>query len=144
MPWYYLLPAILFLITFTLMPIGLTVFLAFTDYAGTRNTQLNPTTQVSIVEATGERVVVENVGSLQCAALHNGCEGVRVRLYASGQVQASGESLNGTTLTLEASLPEGQTVTAVGLTLTEFGIEAQFPVTATDGATLTLGRAPAR
>ena len=124
------------------MPIGLTVFLAFTDYAGVRNTQLNPTTQASILEAAGERVVVENVGSLQCAALYNGCEGVRVRLYASGGLQAAGVSLEDITLTLAEPLSEGQTVTAVGLTLSDFGMEAQFPVTAVDGATLTLGRAP--
>ena len=28
MPWYYLLPSLLFLITFTIMPVGLTIFLA--------------------------------------------------------------------------------------------------------------------
>ena len=56
MPWYYLLPSLLFLITFTIMPVGLTIFLAFTDYAGNRNTQLNPTTETAIVQAQGSSV----------------------------------------------------------------------------------------
>jgi arabinogalactan oligomer/maltooligosaccharide transport system permease protein len=32
--WYYFLPALAFLLVFTLYPIGLTVYLAFTDYSG--------------------------------------------------------------------------------------------------------------
>ncbi|MEM6428935.1 MAG: sugar ABC transporter permease, partial [Deinococcota bacterium] len=41
MPWYYLLPAIIFLLTFALFPVVLTIVLAFTDYAGVRNGELN-------------------------------------------------------------------------------------------------------
>lgn len=142
MPWYYLLPAILFLTTFTLMPIVLTVVLAFTDYAGSRNSQLNPTTATGITDVTEATVQVEDAASLRCEVLHDGCDGVRARLYASGTMTVRGVSLDGTTLTLEEPLEDDVAVTAVELELPEFGIEAQFPVASTDATVVELGRAP--
>jgi arabinogalactan oligomer / maltooligosaccharide transport system permease protein len=49
MPWYYVLPAIVFLLTFTFFPVLLTIWLAFTDYAGARNGLLNVATTTPIV-----------------------------------------------------------------------------------------------
>ena len=142
MPWYYLLPSLIFLITFTVMPVGLTIFLAFTDYAGNRNTQLNPTTETAIVEVQGPTVQLDSTDSLRCEALYRGCAGVRVRLSAAGAFSTRGVSLEGDTLTVDPAPPEGRGVTAAELELSEFGIRAQFPVTAVDGNQLTLGRTP--
>lgn len=142
MPWYYLLPAILFLLTFTLMPVVLTVVLAFTDYAGSRNTQFNPTTETAIVATDGATLTVSDIASLDCEDLRNGCEGVRVRLFASGSIDAVGVSLDGTTLTLAEPVAPDQDVTSVQLMLSDLGFAAQFPVTSVDGAVLQLGRAP--
>lgn len=141
-PWYYLLPAILFLLTFTVLPIVLTVFLAFTDYAGRRNTELNPTTRTAIVAVRGNTVEVADSGALQCEQLYRGCEGVRARLYASGSVSAVGESLSGTTLTLSEPLEAGLDITSVTLELVDFGFQAEFPVASIDGARVELGREP--
>ena len=141
-PWYYLLPAVLFLLTFTVLPIVLTVFLAFTDYAGRRNTQLNPTTETPIVASQGDTVEVADSEALQCEQLHRGCVGVRARLFASGSVTATGESLDGTTLTLSEPLAGDLEITSVTLELTDFGFQAEFPVASIDGALVELGRAP--
>lgn len=142
MPWYYLLPALIFLLTFTVMPVGLTVFLAFTDYSGSRNTQLNPTTETAIVEASGTTVQLESGDSLRCDALYRGCDGVRVRLNAAGLLSVQGVDLQGDTLTVTPALPPGRAVIAAELELSEFGIRAQFPVTNSSGDTLTLGPVP--
>lgn len=142
MPWYYLLPSLLFLITFTVMPVGLTIFLAFTDYAGNRNTQLNPTTETAILQAQGSTVQLESADSLRCDALYRGCDGVRVRLNAAGAFSTRGVSLEGDTLTVDPAPPAGRAVAAAELELSEFDIRAQFPVIAVDGDQLTLGRTP--
>ncbi|MDQ3457895.1 MAG: ABC transporter permease subunit [Deinococcota bacterium] len=142
MPWYYLLPAILFLMTFTLMPVGLTVYLAFTDYAGIRNNQLNPTTETAITSAQETLVTVDNIRGLNCEALFRGCTDVRARVYASGTITAQGLRLEGTQLVLETAPPPDRAVTAVRLRLVDLGIRAQFPVVARDGNVLTLGREP--
>ena len=57
LPWYYLLPALVFLLTFTLFPVVLTVILAFTDYAGIRNGQLNVASETNVVGEDRKSVV---------------------------------------------------------------------------------------
>lgn len=107
MPWYYLLPSLLFLLTFTVMPIGLTIFLAFTDYAGNRNTQLNPTTETTIVQAAGTQVETADLTSLRCEVLFEGCLGVRVRLYTAGTLEVQGVNLENNVLTVSPAPPRG-------------------------------------
>lgn len=140
MPWYYLLPAILFLTTFTLMPIGLTVFLAFTDYAGSRNGRLNPTTEVTIAAAEETRLEVDNIQALNCAALYRGCVGVRARVYASGSLEVTGVSLEGNVLTIGQAIPEGREVSTVEITAQGFPI--QVSVQETRGNELILANVP--
>jgi arabinogalactan oligomer / maltooligosaccharide transport system permease protein len=140
MPWYYLLPAILFLLTFTFFPVLLTVTLAFTDYAGARKGDLNISTRTAITNINGTTITIADPRVFDCADLRNGCVGVRVNLYASGNLEATATSLEGTTLTLSEPLAEGRQVNEVGIFSPLFGDRMQVPVTATDGATLTLGR----
>jgi arabinogalactan oligomer / maltooligosaccharide transport system permease protein len=140
MPWYYLLPAILFLLTFAFFPVILTVTLAFTDYAGVRKGDLNVSSRTAITEINGATVTIADPRVFNCADLRNGCANVRVNLYASGNLEATATTLEGTTLTLAEPLAEGRVVNEVGIFSPLFGDRMQIPVTATDGATLTLGR----
>jgi arabinogalactan oligomer/maltooligosaccharide transport system permease protein len=142
LPWYYLLPAILFLTTFTFIPVVLTVALAFTDYAGVRKGDLNVSSETGILRIDGRTVTIANPRTFDCVGLHGGCVDARVELYASGRSEASAPSLEGNTLRLSEPVPEGRTVTAVDIFLTAVGDRFRFPVVATEGRELTLERAP--
>lgn len=144
MPWYYLLPSILFLATFTLFPVVLTIILAFTDYAGIRNGQLNPGSRTEIVGvgAQGASLEVSDIASLNCQALRNGCEGARARIEALGSLEITGVSLEGNVLTVAENLSDAAGVTGVSLELIDIGFRAEFPVTAVEGNQITLERAP--
>ena len=142
MPWYYLLPSILFLLTFALFPVVLTVILAFTDYAGVRNGELNISSRTEITGVKGATLEVADSATLRCQALRNGCTGVAAIVDVSGSLTVAATSLEGTTLTLAEPLPEGETPTVVTLELTDIGFNAEFNVTAVDGNVLTLERAP--
>ena len=145
MPWYYLLPAILFLLVFTFFPIVLTVILSFTDYAGIRNGALSVSTNTAIESANGAELVVADAGSLRCDRLggaRRGCSDIRAVVYASGQLEAEGVSIDGVTLTLSEPLPAGRVPTAAEIQIPSVGFAAQFPVESVDGAVLTLERPP--
>ena len=140
MPWYYLLPAIVFLLTFTFFPVALTVYLAFTDYSGVRNGQLNTTTETEILEVDGTRVTIANPRVFDCEDLRDGCAGVRARVYASGTAFVGAESVEGDVLTLAEAVPEGRTVNEVELTFPDAGIDVTFAVTSAEGRTVVLAR----
>ena len=145
MPWYYLLPAIIFLLTFTFFPIVLTVVLSFTDYAGIRNGALSVSTETPIVSAAGPELELANSSALRCDRLRGarrGCNGVRAVVYASGRFETSGAELSGTELRVDPPPPEGREVSAVEMNLPSVGFAAQFAVVATDGDVLTLEREP--
>jgi arabinogalactan oligomer/maltooligosaccharide transport system permease protein len=141
-PWYYLLPAILFLLAFTFLPIALTVTLAFTDYAGVRKGELNVSSETAIVATEGSTITISDPRVFDCAGLHGGCAGARVELYASGQIEVAGASLSGNTLTLAEPLPEGREVTEVAIFLAAVGDRFRFPVVSSEGRELLLERAP--
>ncbi|HZJ10940.1 MAG TPA: sugar ABC transporter permease, partial [Trueperaceae bacterium] len=142
MPWYYLLPSIIFLLTFTFFPVLLTIGLAFTDYAGIRNGELNGTTETDITAVAGNTITVASATTLDCADLRNGCNDVRAVVYASGEVELPGTNLDGTSLTLAEEPPAGRSVRTVSLFLPELGFNFEVRVVAQDGAQLTLERAP--
>ncbi|HEX7004654.1 MAG TPA: ABC transporter permease subunit [Trueperaceae bacterium] len=141
-PWYYLLPAILFLLVFTFLPVLLTIGLAFTDYAGVRKGDLNVSSETAIVSIEGNQVTIANPRTFDCAGLHDGCRGARVELYASGQLEVAAVSLEGTTLTLAEPLPPGRSVTAVALFMPAIGDRFRFPVSEGEGRELILENAP--
>ncbi len=142
MPWYYLLPAIMFLLVFTFFPVALTIVLAFSDYSGVRNGQLNIGSETAVIAVDGTTVTIENPRSFDCADLRNGCSGVRAVLYASGTVATAGENLAGGVLLLSKAPPAGRAVREVELFLPDLGFPVTIPVSSADGRRLTLEREP--
>lgn len=145
MPWYYLLPAILFLATFTVFPVVLTVGLAFTDYAGIRNGRLNVSSETPIVSADGTTLVLSNAATLRCDELlgaRAGCTNVRAVVYATGELEVAARSLEGTTLTLTEPIPEGRSVQAVQVFIPSIGFEVQLGVAQAEWDTIELVRTP--
>ena len=143
-PWYYLLPALVFLLAFTFFPVVLTVILAFTDYAGIRNGQLNVASETAIVEVAPDRstVTIADPRAFDCADLRNGCADVRALFYGSGEVEVEAVSIDEARLTLAEPLPEGRTVRSVSLFLPDLGFAFDTNVVDADGATIVLERAP--
>ena len=142
MPWYYLLPAILFLITFAFGPVVLTIVLAFTDYAGVRNGELNISSRTDVTAVQGATLQVADAATLNCQVLRNGCTDVPAIIDVSGTSVVTATALEGTTLTLAEPLPAGASPSVVTLELTDIGFSAEFNITAASGNTLTLERAP--
>ncbi len=140
MPWYYVLPAIVFLLTFTFFPIGLTVWLAFTDYSGIRNGQLNPVTTTDIVELDGTRVVIADPVRFNCADLRSGCVDVRAQLLSLSTLTVPAAAYANGVITLQEGLPPGRTVVEVELFLPDLGFDFTATVVGVDGADLHLQR----
>ncbi len=142
MPWYYLLPAIIFLLTFTFFPVVLTIGLAFTDYAGIRNGELNVSSETAIVAVDGATIDIADAATLDCADLRNGCDGVRAVVYASAEIVTSAVSAEDTRITLADAPPAGRDVASIELFLPDLGFSFEARVLETDGADLLLERAP--
>ncbi len=157
-PWYYILPAIIFLLAFTLFPVILTVILAFSNYAGTRNGELDVSSKTAIVNVTDNSLELTNIKELRCDWLLTpsqvnqneagtssltGCENVLALVYTSGSVDASGESLDGTTLTLVEALEAGTSVNSVEIMIPDFGFAQEIKVVSSVGKLVELERPPA-
>ncbi len=157
-PWYYILPAIVFLLAFTLFPVILTVILAFTNYAGTRNCELDVSSKTAITHIEGTTLELANIKELRCDWLltpsqeiankqgssnRTGCENVRAVLYSSGMVEGVGDSLEGTTLKLVAGLEPNTSINSVELFIPDFGFAQEIKVLSNTGKTIELERPPA-
>lgn len=81
--WYYLLPAIVFLLVFTVYPIVLTVYLAFTDYSGARNGFPDRATETAVAQVEGSRLTLaaDPHRALGCG---DTCVGERLELVGDG------------------------------------------------------------
>lgn len=142
MPWYYVLPAIVFLLTFTFFPVLLTIWLAFTDYAGARNGQLSVPTTTQIVAVEGERVTVVDAANLNCGVLRNGCVDVRAEVYSFDQIAVEVTAYADGVLTLAAPLPRGREARQVELFLPDLGFDFSTGIESVDGVELRLARTP--
>ena len=140
MPWYYILPAILFLLTFVFFPVILTIILAFTDYAGARKGDLNISSETAITSINETQVTIADPKVFDCADLRNGCVGVRVDLFAGGTLESTAATLEGDILTLSEPIAEGRRIKEVGIFSPLIGDRMQIPVIANEGPTLRLGR----
>lgn len=142
MPWYYLLPAILFLLAFTFIPVLLTITLAFTDYAGIRSGNLSVASETEIVAIDGAAITIADPVGFECDRLRNGCNGVRAEIYASGALPAAAEAIDDVVVTLAEAPPAGRTVRSVEMFLPDFGFAFEVDVVSVDGRELTIARAP--
>ena len=158
MPWYYLLPAILFLLTFTVFPVVLTLVLAFSNYAGIRNGELNVSSEAKVVAQVGNRLELENPAHLSCEKLlsfqaleqfqagedvASGCQNVRAVVYASGRAEVAGISLEEQTLRVSPAPDPTRKVTSVEVFLPDFGFAQAIKVIGQEGDSLQLERSPA-
>lgn len=142
MPWYYVLPAIVFLLTFTFFPVLLTIWLAFTDYAGARNGQLSVPTTTPIVAVDGARVTVSDIANLNCGVLRNGCVDVRAEVYSFDMVAIEVVAYADGVLTMAEPLPRGREARQVELYLPDLGFDFSTGIADVDGVELRLLRAP--
>lgn len=142
MPWYYVLPAIIFLLTFTFFPVALTFWLAFTDYSGIRNGQLNISSNTAIVQVDSTMVTISDAASLDCALLRDGCSGVRAVVYSAEVITAVATELDGSELTLAEPLPAGRDAIQAELYLPELGFDFTVGIAASEGTSVTLEREP--
>lgn len=102
--WYYFLPALSFLLVFTLYPIALTVYLAFTDYSGRKNGFPDRSTETRVLKQEGPKLILEEPATeaLRC----NPCEGEPVEVYSEGhRLRARILEAEGNTLVLDRTPP---------------------------------------
>ena len=102
--WYYFLPALSFLLVFTLYPIALTVYLAFTDYSGRKNGFPDRSTETRVLKQEGPKLILEEpvTEALRC----NPCEGEPVEVYSEGhRLRARILEAEGNTLVLDRTPP---------------------------------------
>jgi len=83
--WYYLLPAISFLLAFTFYPIILTVYFGFTDYTGLRNGKADRSTETAIVRVEANTLIAASdaTQSLRCQSAD--CAGERLEITTTTQ-----------------------------------------------------------
>jgi arabinogalactan oligomer / maltooligosaccharide transport system permease protein len=142
MPWYYVLPAIVFLLTFTFFPVLLTIWLAFTDYAGARNGLLNVATTTPIVAYDARSRGRRRPANLACAALRNACVDVRAEVYSFESLPVEIAGYADGVLTLARPLPPGREPRQVEMFLPELGFDFSSLVADVDGLDVRLVRAP--
>ncbi len=142
MPWYYVLPAIVFLLTFTFFPVLLTIWLAFTDYAGARNGQLSVPTTTPTVDVDGVRVTVADPAGLNCDVLRNGCIDVRAEVYSAELLPVAVVGYANGVLTLAEPLPRGREPRQVEMFLPGLGFDFSTGIEDVDGVEVRLLRAP--
>jgi arabinogalactan oligomer / maltooligosaccharide transport system permease protein len=109
--WYYLLPSLVFILVFTVYPIGMTVYYAFTNYSGANSGRPDSSTEVTIqrISSTELKIVGGTISGLQCKATDCSNQLIELREENTGRegpqvIVTKGE---GSTLTLIKPLPEG-------------------------------------
>lgn len=108
--WYYLLPAIVFVLVFTVYPIALTIYYAFTNYSGKNSGRPDSSTEVRIerLSDTQIKVLEGGVSGLQCRV--EGCANQPVELRSAAVTGRQGptytiKSATADTITLTQPLP---------------------------------------
>ena len=103
--WYYFLPALLFLLVFTVYPIFLTVYLAFTDYSGARSGQAQRVTQTEVVDVVGSTLTLA-APAAQALRCGDACVGARVEISSRYErVKLRIAAVEGERLTLAQAPP---------------------------------------
>lgn len=104
--WYYLLPAITFLLAFTLFPIILTVYYGFTDYTGIRNGKPDRSTETEVVRVEGRQLFVDGNAHDLLRCDQPDCAGQAIEITNTTQrVRLIVEQASEGTITLAAPPP---------------------------------------
>jgi arabinogalactan oligomer / maltooligosaccharide transport system permease protein len=108
--WYYLLPSLVFILVFTVYPIGLTVYYAFTNYSAAASGRPDSSTEVKIERISNLelKIIDGTISGLQCVAAD--CANQRIELREGDTGRAGPEALivsaEGSTIKLETALPD--------------------------------------
>ncbi len=108
--WYYLLPSLVFILVFTVYPIGLTVYYAFTNYSAAASGRPDSSTEVKIERISNLelKIIDGTISGLQCVAAD--CAKQRIELREGDIGRAGPEALivsaEGSTIRLETALPD--------------------------------------
>lgn len=104
--WFYLMPAIIFLLVFTLYPIILTVYFAFTDYSPIHNGRVNLGSLTQITELTGQKTLLLKQPAASALACQASCEGLELQLRSGNRTaQTTIEQVEGNRVVLSAAPP---------------------------------------
>ncbi|MBZ9752327.1 ABC transporter permease subunit [Deinococcus sp. HMF7620] len=127
--WFYLLPALVFVLAFTVLPVILTVNYAFTNYSGQNSgspdsasrtaATLSADRRVVTLSELGEQTVAEYLGCAQPS-----CQGASLVLYdeeASSPLRQKVESVSGPQVTLSAPVPATLETVAAATRINTFG-----------------------
>jgi arabinogalactan oligomer / maltooligosaccharide transport system permease protein len=107
--WYYLLPSLVFILVFTVYPIGLTVYYAFTNYSAAASGRPDSSTEVKIERISNLelKIIDGTISGLQCAAPD--CANQRIELREGDTGRAGPEALivsaEDSTIKLKKPLP---------------------------------------
>jgi arabinogalactan oligomer / maltooligosaccharide transport system permease protein len=109
--WYYLLPSLVFILVFTVYPIGLTVYYAFTNYSAAASGRPDSSTEVKIERISNLelKIIDGTISGLQCVAPD--CAKQRIELREGSDTGRAGPealivSAEGSSIKLDRPLPE--------------------------------------
>jgi arabinogalactan oligomer / maltooligosaccharide transport system permease protein len=114
--WFYLLPALIALLAFTVFPIAMTVYFAFTNFSAENSGRPDSTTEIAVTRAT-ETTLKLNVDAkletLRCA--NPNCVGEAFELRPNGDTGRQGPAFTvvkaeGSTITFAGIVPEDATL----------------------------------
>ncbi len=110
--WFYLTPAIIFLLVFTLYPIILTVYFAFTDYSPIHNGRVNLGSLTRVTELTGRKTLLLKQPAASALACQAPCGGLELQLRSGSRTaRITIEQVEGNRVVLSAPprlLPPGR------------------------------------
>ena len=113
--WYYLLPAIICLLTFTVYPIVMTFGYAFTNFNSQNNDRPDSTTEISVSRASENTLSLTSESKLETLACRNtGCVGEILELRSEIETGRPGDTyrvvrLAGNTIVFDRPVPSDTT-----------------------------------
>jgi arabinogalactan oligomer/maltooligosaccharide transport system permease protein len=114
--WYYLLPAIICLLVFTVYPIALTFGYAFTNFNSQNNNRPDSTTEISVARGSTENVLTltgeSKIETLTCR--NQGCVGEPLELRSDAELGRPGPAftvlrIEGNTIVFDRPVPADTT-----------------------------------
>jgi arabinogalactan oligomer/maltooligosaccharide transport system permease protein len=114
--WYYLLPAIICLLVFTVYPIALTFGYAFTNFNSQNNDRPDSTTEISVARGSSENTLtLTGASKIETLACRNaGCVGEPLELRSDAELGRPGPTfraarIEGNTIVFDGPVPADTT-----------------------------------